>query len=336
MKLGAALGGRAGSALVHAVETWRRSCALLSTGQQLTAPSNDGALKVRVESMARMLEEQQQELADGYRLAATMKLSAAVGGRAGSALAHAVETWRCACALLSMGQQSASGEVEERAALSQQTQALEVKLAAGRKALASAEAAATEAKADAEAARQEVGVARGDEKAASLKMTQMAAQLATASQDGGSAATSLRTRVESMSRMLEEQQQELADGYHMAATMKLGAALGGRAGSALAHAVETWRRAGALLSTGQQLTAPSNDGALQVRVASLSRMLEQQQQELGDSYRLAATMKLSAAVGGRAGSGLAHAVETWRRACAVLSAGQQSASDEVAERAAQQ
>ena len=55
-----------------------------------------------------------------------------------------------------------------------------------------------------------------------------------------------------MSRMLEEQQQELADGYHMAATMKLGAALGGRAGSALAHAVETWRRAGALLSVEQQ------------------------------------------------------------------------------------
>ena len=104
-----------------------------------------------------------------------------------------------------------------------------------------------------------------------------------------------------MSRMLEEQQQELADGYHMAATMKLGAALGGRAGSALAHAVETWRRASGLLSVGQQLTVPSNDGALQVRVASMARMLEEQQQELADGYRLAATMKLSAAVGGRAG-----------------------------------
>ena len=224
---------------------------------QLAAASQDGSaatsLRTRVASLSRMLEEQQQELADNYRLAATMKLSAAVGGRAGSALAHAVERWRRACALLSTGQQSASGEVAEHATLSQQTQALEVKLAAGREALASAEAAATEAKADAEAARHEVGVARGEEKAASLKLTRMAAQLATASQDG-SAATSLRTRVASLSRMLEEQQQELADGYHMAATMKLGAALGGRAGSALAHAVETWRRASGLLSVGQQPT----------------------------------------------------------------------------------
>ena len=108
-----------------------------------------------------------------------------------------------------------------------------------------------DAVARARAARQEVSSAHDEDDAASLKMTQMVAQLATASQDG-SAATSLRTRVESLSRMLEEQQQELADGYHMAATMKLGAALGGRAGSALAHAVETWRRAGALLSVAQQ------------------------------------------------------------------------------------
>ena len=45
-----------------------------------------------------------------------------------------------------------------------------------------------------------------------------------------------------------EQQQELADGYLMAATAKLGAALGGHAGSSLAHALETWRRASALMS----------------------------------------------------------------------------------------
>ena len=55
-----------------------------------------------------------------------------------------------------------------------------------------------------------------------------------------------------MSRMLEEQQQELADGYLMAATAKLGAALGGHAGSSLAHAMETWRRSSALLSAAAQ------------------------------------------------------------------------------------
>ena len=163
---------------------------------------------------------------------------------------------------------------------------------------------------------------RGEEKAASLKMTQMESQLAAASEEG-SVATSLRTRVASMSRMLEEQQQELADGYLMAATAKLGAALGGHAGSSLAHALETWRRASALMSSTGQLAAPSSDGALQVRVESMSRMLEEQQQELADGYLMAATMKLGAALGGHAGSSLAHAMETWRRASALLSAAAQ-------------
>ena len=48
-----------------------------------------------------MLQEQQEELAEGYRMAAAAKLSAAVGGWRGSALAHAVATWRQASALQS-------------------------------------------------------------------------------------------------------------------------------------------------------------------------------------------------------------------------------------------
>jgi len=232
---------------------------------QLATALQEGAaatsLRKRVESMSRMLEEQQQELADHHRLAATMKLSAAVGGRAGSSLAHAVERWRRACALLSVGQQQSaalSGKASEHAMLSQQVAALEAELAAEREALASAEAVAAQARAEvgvaraeADAARHEVSSAHAEDDEASLKMTQMAAQLAAASEEG-SVATALRTRVESMSRMLEEQQQELADGYLMAATMKLGAALGGHAGSSLAHAMETWRRASALLSAAAQ------------------------------------------------------------------------------------
>jgi hypothetical protein len=218
------------------------------------------SLRKRVESMSRMLEEQQQELADHHRLAATMKLGAALGGRAGSSLAQAVETWRRACALLSAGQQSAalSGKASEHAMLSQQVAALEAALAAEREALASAEAVAAQARAEvgvaraeADSVRQEVSSAHAEDDEASLKMTQMAAQLAAASEEG-SVATSLRTRVASMSRMLEEQQQELADGYLMAATAKLGAALGGHAGSSLAHAMETWRRSSALMSAAAQ------------------------------------------------------------------------------------
>ena len=232
---------------------------------QLATALQEGAaatsLRKRVESMSRMLEEQQQELADHQRLAATMKLSAAVGGRAGSSLAHAVERWRRACALLSVGQQQSaalSGKASEHAMLSQQVAALEAELAAEREALASAEAVAAQARAEvgvaraeADAARHEVSSAHAEDDEASLKMTQIESQLAAASEEG-SVATSLRTRVASMSRMLEEQQQELADGYLMAATMKLGAALGGHAGSSLAHAMETWRRASALLSAAAQ------------------------------------------------------------------------------------
>ena len=232
---------------------------------QLATALQEGAaatsLRTRVASMSRMLEEQQQELADHHRLAATMKLSAAVGGRAGSSLAHAVERWRRACALLSVGQQQSaalSGKASEHAMLSQQVAALEAELAAEREALASAEAVAAQARAEvgvaraeADAARHEVSSAHAEDDEASLKMTQMAAQLAAASEEG-SVATSLRTKVASMSRMLEEQQQELADGYLMAATAKLGAALGGHAGSSLAHAMETWRRASALLSAAAQ------------------------------------------------------------------------------------
>ena len=183
--------------------------------------------------MSRMLEEQQQELADGYRVVTTVKLETAMGGHAGSALTHALERWRWACALLSAEQQSANVEVAERAALSQQVEALESKLVAGWRTLATSKEAAA-------VARQEAVVAHGRETAATTKMTELESRLVVAAQEG-SAATSLRVRVESMSRMLEEQQRELADGYRLAATMKLGGVAGGRAGSALAHTLERWR-----------------------------------------------------------------------------------------------
>merc|ERR1740124_1437977 len=96
----------------------------------LAAASQEGAaatsLRVRVQSMSQMLEDQQQELADGYQLAATVKLKAAMGGHAGSVLTNALGLallrWRWACALLSAEQQSANSEVAERAALSQQVE----------------------------------------------------------------------------------------------------------------------------------------------------------------------------------------------------------------------
>ena len=68
------------------------------------------ALRARVESMSQMLQEQQEELAEGYRMAAAAKLSAAVGGWRGSALAHAVATWRQASALQSAGQPAANAQ----------------------------------------------------------------------------------------------------------------------------------------------------------------------------------------------------------------------------------
>ncbi len=73
----------------------------LSCAQALQGGAASAALRARVESMSQMLHEQQEELAEGYRMAAAAKLSAAVGGWRGSALAHAVATWRQASALQS-------------------------------------------------------------------------------------------------------------------------------------------------------------------------------------------------------------------------------------------
>ena len=191
------------------------------------------SLRVRVESMSRMLEQQQQELADGYRREAALRLETAMGGRAVLVLAHALERWRWACALLSAEQQTADGDVAETAALSQKVEALESKLVAGSRALATA-------KEEAAVAQQEARAAHGRETAATIKMTEIKSRLEVASQEG-LAATSLRVRVESMSRMLNEQQQELADGYRLAATIKLGGVAGGCAGLALEHAWAEWR-----------------------------------------------------------------------------------------------
>ena len=216
--------------------------------------------------MSRMLEEQQEKLTDGYRVVATVKLETAMSGHAGSALMHVLERWRWACALLSAEQQSASGEVAERVALSQQVEALELKLVAGWRTLATAKETVA-------AARQEAVVAHGRETAATLKMVDMESQLVAASQEGA-AATSLWVRVESMSRMLEEQQQELADGYRLAATMKLGGVAGGRAGSALVHALERWRWACAQELQREQLQTE------QLQREQLQREQLQAEQEL--------------------------------------------------------
>ena len=244
--------------------------------------------------MSRMLEEQQEELTDGYRVVATVKLETAMGGHAGSALTNALERWRWACALLSAEQQSASGEVAERVALSQQVEALELKLVAGWRTLATAKETVA-------AARQEAVVAHGRETAATLKMVDMESQLVAASQEGA-AATSLWVRVESMSRMLEEQQQELADGYRLAATMKLGGVAGGRAGSALVHALERWRWACAQELQREQLQTE------QLQREQLQREQLQAEQEL--KLREELTMALERAAAAEATAAEAKAAVT--------------------------
>ena len=162
-----------------------------------------------------------------------------------------------------------------------QVEALEVELVAGRGALATAK----ELVLVVSEAQQEAKVARGRETAATLKITEIESRLATASQEG-SAATSLRVRVASMSRILEEQQQELADGYRVVTTVKLETAMGGHAGSALTNALERWRWACALLSAEQQ----SASGEVAERVA-LSQQVEALELKLVAGWRTLATAK---------------------------------------------
>ena len=69
-----------------------RSEELQSTGLAGSAP------RAKVESLARMLREQQEELSEGYRFSATSKLVAALDNRRRVSLAVAVGSWRCVCA----------------------------------------------------------------------------------------------------------------------------------------------------------------------------------------------------------------------------------------------
>merc|ERR1740124_455413 len=109
-----------------------------------------------------------------------------MGGRVASALAHAVERWRWACAQELQKEQLQMEQLQRGRQADAFEAELVAKLVAERGVLASAQ--------------QEVAVARGEEKAASLRTAAMAARLAAASQEGA-AATSLRARVESMTQM---------------------------------------------------------------------------------------------------------------------------------------
>ena len=100
--------------------------------------------------------------------------------------------------------------------------------------------------------------------------------------------------------MLQEQQEELAEGYRMAAAAKLSAAVGGWRGSALAHAVATWRQASALQSAGQPAAnaqgGEAASAALRARLESMSQMIQEQQEQQEDLATVAVTAKLGAAV----------------------------------------
>ena len=246
-----------------AVQVAAESAAIAAAQQGATAAeglTNGEAGRAKVEALSRMLQEQQAELKDGYRLSAFGKLAAAMDKRIGLSLATALAQWRGKTDLISMGEERTAALTNLRssstvatgtsiAALQIETTRLSSELSAATQAamaadvryraqLEATEAALAAAKAEAHAAKV----------AADTGLAHMRARLETAQTAvGATAAEALtngeagRAKVAGLSRMLREQQAELTDGYRLFASIKVASAVEKRLVVSLATVWARWR-----------------------------------------------------------------------------------------------
>ena len=317
MKLQTMLGGTHVAAQTRALATWRGACVALSlaAAHPAAAPpvAKDAASGAKVQALSQMLQEQQQELADSYVFAAGSKLQAVMVGAKVATQARALATWRGACRTLAGGAQPASGgaeaAVKERDRALQQARELEASLA--------------EARAEHERL---LVTSRNAEQSHALKVQQLKNELESAASfaeeetpEGNDGASS--AKVQALSQMLQEQQQEVAEGYLFAAGSKLRAVMVGATVTAQARALATWRGAClARVGDAQPAVPLANGAASGAKVQALSQMLQEQQQELADSYVFAAGSKLQAVMVGAKVATQARALATWRGACMLAAA----------------
>mgnify|MGYP003684435449 CR=1 FL=1 len=237
----------------------------------------------KVGLLRQMVHEQQGELHEGYQLAATCKLFGALSRRRTLALAGAICTWRVASVCLM-----------------RMTQVLN----------------STDTLPDSDAATPP---------AATIEAAGLREQLRLA-EDRALAAVAMASRPQQKFKLLQEmlhhQQDELRDGYRLSAGCKVWATLACRNTLTLAGAVSRWRAACARLASEarllDQLSVPrlqNADKKLNAKMDILQAIVIEQQDELQDSYRLAAGSKLFAALSRRGSLSLALALATWWRAC---------------------
>ena len=243
-----------------AAESAAAAAAAQKSATAAEALTNGEAGRAKVETLSRMLREQQAELTDGYRLSAYGKLAAAMDKRVVLSLATALAQWRGKNDLISIGEEHTAALVDLRSSstvatgasiaalqiettrlsseLSHATQAAMAQARGHRAQLEATEAALAVAKAEAHAAKV----------AADTGLAHMRARLETAQTAvGATAAEALtngeagRAKVAGLSRMLREQQAELTDGYRLFASIKVASAVEKRLVVSLATAWARWR-----------------------------------------------------------------------------------------------
>ena len=314
MKLQAMLGGTHVAAQTRALATWRGACVALSLAAARPAaapPAASGAVDgAKVQALSQMLQEQQQELASSYMFAAGSKLQAVMVGARVTTQARALATWRGACNTLVGSAQPASGGADAAAAIKERDRAVQQ--------ARELEASLAEARAEREKL---VAASRNAEQSHALKVQQLRNELESSASfaeeeepEANGAASS--AKMQALSQMLQEQQQELAEGYVFAAGSKLRAVLVGATVATQARALATWRGACIARAGDAQPAVPvANGTARGAKMQALSQMLQEQQQELADSYVFAAGSKLQAVMVGAKVATQARALATWRGVC---------------------
>jgi len=290
-----------------------------------------GEERGKLSALSQMLREQQEELTEGYRFSATIKLVSTLDQRRRMDLSAALGSWRIVCMSLAAALREAeegisppptfSDDAHEAMAARvadvelmlehRKTQAEELLVArdAFEKAAAHARRDAEERTiaaqaASAEAAMQSLRVAELEQK---LAATVEQARLAGAGEERG--------KLSALSQMLREQQEELTEGYRFSATIKLVSTLDQRRRMDLSAALGSWRTYSLVGNIDSPLDYAVAERALRMKVESLAHMLRDQQHEVSERARLLATHTIASVLEQRRRSALVVTLHGWRATC---------------------
>ncbi len=373
-KMLVAVGERTALALSLALTRWRHACDLQDSGRRAQAAEAEAARTARAQvdernrriaeleaelrsaaaagraavaaprpkekALARMLRDQQEELRDAYGFSARCKLRVTIEQRATLALSGSFSRWRHACELQ-------EADLQLRRAGEHRAEAL----AAG------SEASALRSRVAEVEGRLTAAVSSA--KASSAQAGALGRRVAELEQELASASTTPRAKVEKMTRMLRDQQEELRDAYRFSARCKLLTTIERRVAVALSGTFSRWHqacvrqhgsghatdaaqaagadyykraKAAAAASTAEigtlrqrvaeleQELASASTATPRAKVEKMTRMLRDQQEELRDAYRFSAGCKLLTVVERHAAMKLSGTFSHWRRECELADA----------------